>query len=258
MGTARQSFAWWCFADRGVEAEALLEGAARIGYSGVDLLDEALWPVAARHGLAIAAICGHASIENGLNRREEGHRIEQELRASIEKAARWRIPALICFAGNRDGVTDTDGLEHCAETLDRVAVAASEAGVTLAMELLNSKIDHPGYQCDRTGWGVELCRHVHSPAVKLLYDVYHMQIMEGDIIRTIREHHGLIAHYHTAGNPGRCQPDAAQELCYPAIYKAIAATGYSGYIAHEFIPSLPPLEALAKAYAECAEALGES
>jgi hydroxypyruvate isomerase len=258
MAAARQSFAWWCFANRGIDPGPLLAGAAEIGYAAVDLLDEPLWPIARDHGLSIAAICGHASIEHGLNRREDGHRIEQELCVAIEKAHRWNIPILICFAGNRDGVTDTDGLEHCAETLDRVAVTASEAGVTLAIELLNSKVDHPGYQCDHTAWGVELCRHVHSPSVRLLYDVYHMQIMEGDIIRTIREQHPFIAHYHTAGNPGRCQPDGAQELCYPAIYRAIAATGYAGYIAHEFIPSLPPLDALARAYADCDQALGEA
>jgi hydroxypyruvate isomerase len=124
------------------------------------------------------------------------------------------------------------------------------------VELLNSKVDHPDYQCDRTPWGVELCRKVASPAVKLLYDIYHMQIMEGDIIRTIQAHHADFAHYHSAGNPGRSQPDASQEIAYPAIYRAIAATGYGGFVSHEFRPALPPLEALRMAYENCAASVG--
>jgi hydroxypyruvate isomerase len=247
----RQSFSWWCFENRGLETDALLQGAKEIGYEAVDLIGEELWPVAKAAGLRISAIGGHASIEEGLNRRGNAARIEAELRANIAKAEEWGIPVLICFSGNRGGISDEEGLAVCAETLARIAPVAESAGVALAVELLNSKVDHPDYQCDHTVWGAELCRLVNSPAVKLLYDIYHMQIMEGDIIRTIQAHHGVVAHYHTAGNPGRGQPDATQEISYPAIYRAIAATGYRGYVSHEFLPAVPPLEALRLAYEAC-------
>jgi hydroxypyruvate isomerase len=250
----RQSFSWWCFADKGLEPKALLAGAREIGYEAVDLIEEELWPVAKAAGLRISAIAGHATLENGLNRRENAARIEAELRANIAKAVEWNIPVLICFSGNRGGISDEEGLTRCAETLARVAPVAEAAGVALAVELLNSKVDHPDYQCDHTVWGVELCRRVNSPAVKLLYDIYHMQIMEGDIIRTIREHYAAFAHYHTAGNPGRGQPDATQEIAYPAIYRAIAATGYTGFVSHEFLPAVAPLEALRLACEDCASA----
>jgi hydroxypyruvate isomerase len=248
----RQSFAWWCFANRGVEPDALLEGAAEIGYEGVDLIDEKLWPLAMSYGLDIVAVMGHGTIAEGLNDEKHAARIEQELTANIAKARDWEIPMLICFSGNRHGASDEVGLEQCAKTLARVAPKAAEAGVTLMVELLNSKIDHAGYQCDHSAWGVELCRRVNSPAVKLLYDIYHMQIMEGDIIRTIRVNHEFFAHYHTAGNPGRGQPDETQEIDYPPIYRAIGETGYDGYIAHEFIPKGDPIEALKRAFDACA------
>ncbi len=255
MSKISQSLSWWCFQNRGVEPDALLSGAAKIGYQAIDLIDEALWPAVKRHGLSVSAINGHGTIEQGLNRREDADRIEKELRGNIAKAAQWKIPILICFSGNRAGLSDKAGLEQCAETLARVAPVAADAGVTLAMELLNSKVDHKDYQCDHTAWGVELCKRVSSPAFKLLYDIYHMQIMEGDIIRSIQANHAFFAHYHTAGNPGRGQPDRTQELFYPAIYKAIAATGYSGFISHEFIPSGNPLDALEKAFNDCDKAL---
>jgi hydroxypyruvate isomerase len=244
----RQSFAWWCFANRGVEPEALFAGAAKIGYEGVDLLDEEFWPMAQKHGLAITAVMGHQSIAEGLNRAENAPRIEKELRAHIAKAASWQIPILICFAGSRHGASDEAGLEQCRTILSRLAPVAAEANVVLAVELLNSKVDHPGYQCDHTAWGMELCRRVDSPAVRLLYDIYHMQIMEGDIIRTIEANHPFFVHYHTAGNPGRGQPDDTQEIFYPAIYRAIEKTGYRGFIAHEFLPAGDPREALRKAF----------
>jgi hydroxypyruvate isomerase len=249
MSRLRQSFSWWCFANRGIDDETLLAAAARIGYEGVDLIDEHLWPAAQRHGLVVTAVGGHRSIESGLNRGENAARIDGELRASIAKAQQWKIPIVICFSGNRYADADDQaGLDRCAETLARLAPVAAEAGVILAMELLNSKVDHGGYQCDHSAWGVELCRRVNSPAVKLLYDIYHMQIMEGDIIRTIQASHPFFAHYHTAGNPGRGQPDATQEIFYPAIYRAIALTGYTGFIAHEFIPQGDPLAAMKKAF----------
>lgn len=257
MNPIRQSFSWWCFAKRGVEPADIMREAASIGYHGIDLIEESLWPLARDAGLHIVAVAGHTSLKDGLNRRENAARIEAELRAHIEKAAQWRIPQLICFTGNRPPDSDdAAGLEICAETLARVAPAAEQAGVTLCVELLNSKVEHPGYQADSTAWGVRLCQHVSSPAVRLLYDIYHMQVMEGDLIRTIRDHHAHISHYHTAGNPGRGPTDDSQEINYPAVYRAIAAAGYEGCIGHEFLPQGDPIAALRAAYQQCAQSLG--
>jgi len=209
------------------------------------------WPLVREHGLAIAAINGHRSIEDGLNRRENHDRIEREIAANLELAARWGIPNLIVFSGNRGGLDDASGAEATAEGLRRVAGAAEDAGVTLALELLNSKVDHPGYQADRTAWGVRVCELVGSPRVKLLYDIYHMQVMEGDIIRTIQGNVAHIGHYHTAGNPGRNEIGDAQELHYPAIMRAILATRYAGYVGQEFIPAGDSVAALEEAFDLC-------
>jgi hydroxypyruvate isomerase len=252
MSHLRQCFSWWCFVNRGLEAEALLAAAAQIGYEAVDLIGEELWPLVAKHGLRIAAINGHGTLTDGLNRPENARRIEEELKAMIAKAEKWKIAALICFSGNRGDSDDDAAIAQCAETLSRVAPVANDAGVKLVLELLNSKVDHPDYQCDRTAWGVQVVEQVNSPAVKLLYDIYHMQIMEGDVIRTIRQNHQHFGYFHTAGNPGRCQPDERQELNYPAIYSAILATGYRGFISHEFNPEGDPREALGRAFEQCA------
>jgi hydroxypyruvate isomerase len=232
----------------------VLSEAKKIGYTGVDLADEKGWSGIVDAGLELAAQRGHSTLEDGLNRAENAARIEWELREGIDQAVKWKIPVLICFSGNRGTEDDEAGLRHCAATLSRVAPAAEQAGVTLAVELLNSKIDHPGYQADHTDWGVRLCQRVGSPAVALLYDIYHMQIMEGDLIRTIGRHHAHFAHYHTAGNPGRGPLTADQEINYPAVYRAIAATGYQGLIGHEFLPRTDPLLDLRQAYEDCAGA----
>ena len=257
MRKLRQGFSWWCVANRGVENADLLAGAAKIGYEAVDLVGPELWPLVKEKGLKLGAIAGHGTLTEGLNKKENAPRIETELHASIGKAVEWNIPVLICFSGNRDGLDDEAGLENCAEILTRIAPAAEKAGIVLALELLNSKRDHKDYQCDATAWGIRLCERVNSPAVKLLYDIYHMQIMEGDIIETIRRHHGQFAHYHTAGNPGRGQPDENQEINYPAIYRAIAALDEDKLICHEFLPAGDPLEALEKAYKDCDAAVGK-
>jgi hydroxypyruvate isomerase len=248
MANLSQSFSWWCVHNRGVESADLIRGAVKIGFAGVELVGEEHWAAITDAGLKIVSIDGHGSIENGLNRRDQAARIEKELQVKIEKAVKWKIPVLICFSGSRGSEGDEAGMAVCAETLARIAPAAEQAGVTLAVELLNSKVDHKGYQCDHTAWGVRLCEQVKSPAVKLLYDIYHMQIMEGDLIRTIGEHHGHFAHYHTAGNPGRGPMDDTQEINYPPIYRAIAETNYTGYIGHEFIPRGEPLKELRVAF----------
>ena len=247
----KQSFAWWCFAPHVESPETLLRAAATIGYQGVDLVDQQYWPLVKGCGLAITAIGGHQSIAEGLNRRENHDRIERELTASLELAVQWDIANLICFSGNRAGLDDEAGAEQTAAGLRRVAGAAEDAGVTLVLELLNSKVDHPDYQCDRTLWGVKVCQWVDSPRVKLLYDIYHMQIMEGDLVRTIAAYHPYVAHYHTAGNPGRHEINSGQEINYRAVVRAISATGYTGYLGQEFIPRGDPIGSLRQAFSVC-------
>jgi len=173
------------------------------------------------------------------------------LRRGIDLAAEAKVPNLVCFSGNRAGMSDEEGLENCARGLVQVAGQAEKRGVTLCVELLNSKVDHKDYMCDHTAWGVALAKKVDSPRVKLLYDIYHMQIMEGDVIRTIRENIGWIAHFHTAGVPGRHEIDGRQELNYPAICRAIVEAGYTGFLAQEFVPTDAPLSALEEAFRVC-------
>jgi hydroxypyruvate isomerase len=192
---------------------------------------------------------GHGALT--LNQCENHDRIEAEINANLEKAVKWDIPALIVFSGNRNGLPDAAGIEHTAEGLKRVAKAAEDAGVTLVLELLNSKVNHPDYQCDHTTWGVDVCKLVDSPCVKLLYDIYHMQIMEGDVISSIRDNIQHIGHCHTAGVPGRNELDENQELYYPAIMRAIAATDYDGYVGQEYTPKGDPLVGLQQAYDVC-------
>lgn len=245
----KPTVAWWCFARGGEAPEALARTVAEIGYAGVEMAPQELWPLIADAGLAIASTRGHDSLGDGLNRRENHDRIEREIHANLALAQQWRIPTLICFSGNRDGLDDEAGAEQTADGLRCVAKAAEDAGVTLALELLNSKVDHPGYQCDHTAWGVKVCEWAHSPRVKLLYDVYHMQIMEGDLVRTIEQHHAQFGHYHVAGNPGRHEPDDRQEINYRAVYRAIRATGFTGPVGMEFTPTGDPVAALKAAFA---------
>ena len=245
----RQSVSWWCFAGRGVADDVLLRQAKAIGYEAVELIGEDLFDRAQGAGLVIASHNGHQSIERGLNDPAEHDRIEAEIVSKLELAQRYQIPNLIVFSGSRRaGLSEEEGIENTARGLARVKDAAEQAGVNLVLELLNSKVDHPGYQCDHTTWGVEVCRRVGSPRVGLLYDIYHMQIMEGDVMQTIGTHHAHFLHYHTAGVPGRHDLDETQELNYPPIIKAIAATGYEGYLGHEFIPKGDPVAALEAAY----------
>ena len=247
MAAYLQSVSWWCFVPSLLSPQAFVRMAADLGLDAIELLPVEHWQLAKDHGLAIAAVDGHASILEGLNRREHHERIIDELQTKIRLAAEWKIANLICFSGSRAGLDDADGIAATAEGLARVAPLAQDAGVTLVLEVLNSKIDHPDYQADRTAWAVEVCRLVDSPAVRVLYDIYHMQIMEGDIIRTIETTHPWIGHYHTAGNPGRHELDDGQELNYPAIFRAIAATGYRAYVGHEFIPVGDPVAGLRNA-----------
>jgi len=259
MNAIKQSFCLPCFCDIADEGDVLktIRTAAEIGFRGTeiwfrenapfDLICEA----ASDHGLTVACICGHESLTDGLNRPENHERIRSELSVSIELAAERDIPNLICFSGNRGEADDEEAIEIVAEGLRRVAPAAEAAGVTLVIELLNSKVNHPGYQADHTAWGVEVARAVDSPAVKLLYDIYHMQIMEGDLCRTISDSIAHIGHFHTAGNPGRKDLDTEQEINYPAVMRTIAASGYTGFVAHEFRPKGDLLRGLEAAFRTC-------
>jgi len=253
----RQSFCYPCFKTKEMSLDELCRHAAAIGFSGVELwwpgddFDE-LVAAAARHGLTLASMCGHRSLTDGLNNPANHDRIEAELRQSIDVAARLGIPGLICFSGNRNpGQSDLEGMIACAQGLRRIVPYAEDKGVNLNMELLNSKVNHPGYQCDRSDWGAALCEMVNSPRFKLLFDIYHMQIMEGDVIRTIRDNIQWIGHFHTAGNPGRRDLDDDQELNYGAICRAIAQTGYELFVAHEFTPRQDRLEGLRHAFGVC-------
>jgi hydroxypyruvate isomerase len=255
MSIISQSVAWWCFVPGKLTPEQFVRAVAEAGFKAIELVPPEYWSLVKDHGLAISAIAAHLPLTVGLNRRDLHDRLEAEIRASLANAERLDISRLICFSGNRNGLTDEAGAEITAEGFARVAPAAELAGVDLVLELLNSKVDHPDYQADHTGWGIEVCRSVGSPRVKLLYDIYHMQIMEGDIIRTIRSAKESIGHYHTAGNPGRNDLDQEQELYYPAILRAIKETGHNGYIVHEFVPKGDPISALKSTFQECTKYL---
>jgi hydroxypyruvate isomerase len=233
-GNITQSVCRWCYGQ--IPLERLAAEAAKMGYRSIELLRPEEYPAVKKVGLTCAMIrCN--SIPDGLNRKENHDRIEQELRKHIEFAAAEGLPNVICMSGNRKGMSDEEGLQNCAIGLKRVVGFAEKMKVTICMEGLNSKVNHKDYMYDKTKWGVELVKLVGSPRFKLLYDIYHMQIMEGDVIHTIREYKDYIAHYHTGGVPGRNEIDETQELNYPAIIKAILATGYKGFLGQEFIPA---------------------
>jgi hydroxypyruvate isomerase len=244
----KQSVCRWCYSK--IPLDRLAAESAKIGYRSVELLTPEEYAVVKPYGLTCAMVrC--ASISDGLNRIENHDRIEKELRRHIVFAADEKIPNVICMSGNRRGMSDEEGLENCAAGIKRVVGLAEQKGVTICMEGLNSKIDHKDYMYDFTRWGVKLAEKVGSPRFRLLYDIYHMQIMEGDVIRTIRQNKEFIAHYHTGGVPGRHEIDESQELNYPAIVKAILETGYQGYLGQEFIPVREPIASLAQAFHIC-------
>lgn len=251
VGRIKQSVCWWCFVRGDMKPEKLIKEAAAIGFASIEMGPQQYWDTIREHGMKIAIIVGHGTLTDGLNRKENHKRIEEEILRNIELAVKYEIPSLIVFSGNRRGISDEEGIDNTVEGLLRVVKAAEEKGVNLCIELLNSKYDHKDYQCDRTWWGLEVCKRVNSPRVKLLYDIYHMQIMEGDLINTIRRNINFIAHFHTAGVPGRRDLDDEQEINYRAVMRAIAATNYDGYVGHEFIPKGDPIKALRHAFEVC-------
>jgi hydroxypyruvate isomerase len=248
-GRLKQSACRWCY--RNISLDDLAREGARIGLKGIDLISHEDWPVVQKYGLIPTMTPGAATIPDGFNRKENHDRLVREMEENITRAAAAGVPNVITFSGNRRGQLDAEGADNCVLGLNRVKRMAEDKGVTICMELLNSKVDHHDYQCDHTAWGVQVIRRVDSPRVKLLYDIYHMQIMEGDIIRTVRENINYIAHFHTGGVPGRHELDGTQELQWRAIAAAIVETGFTGYFAHEFVPTRDPLKSLEEAVRLC-------
>ncbi len=253
----KQSLCYPLFKPKDVLLEDLVPQVAEIGFAAIELwgYDDQLPGIVAlakRNNLVVATISGHNSLPVGLNDAAQHDRIEQELRASIDVASEHGIPGLICFSGNRrEGVSEDEAIATTVQGFRRIAPYAEAKGINLNLELLNSKIDHPGYQCDSSTWGLAVVKEVNSPNVKLLFDIYHMQIMEGDIIRTITQNIQWIGHFHTAGVPGRQDFDDTQELNYRGICRAIAESGYNYYVGHEYKPKGDPLKSLKQAYEIC-------
>ena len=241
----RQSVARWCFSS--LPLDQLCLEAKRVGLHAIDLLSENEWEVPARHGLRCAIANGPGPITDGWNDPKRHDALVAESERLLPLIAKAGIPQMIVFSGNRRGQSDGEGIRHCVRGLRRILPTAERLGVTLVMELLNSKVDHADYQADRTTFGVAIAEALGSERFKLLYDIYHMQIMEGDVVRTIERYAPYIGHYHTAGVPGRHELDETQELNYGRIARAIAGTGFQGYVAHEFMPTATPMRHLAEA-----------
>jgi hydroxypyruvate isomerase len=248
-GNLKQSVCRWCYKD--IPLEDLAREGAKMGLFGIDLLTPDEWPVVQKYGLTPTMASGVSTIPNGINRVENHDLIGNQLREMYKKAKAAKVPNIIIFSGNRKGMSDAEGMDNCVTFLNKMKAEAEDLGINVCMELLNSKVNHPDYMCDNSKWGVEMVKRVDSPRIKLLYDIYHMQIMEGDVIHTIRENRQYYAHFHTGGVPGRNEIDTSQELYYPAIVKGILETGFQGYFAHEFIPKRTPLASLEEATTLC-------
>jgi hydroxypyruvate isomerase len=249
-GRIRQSVSRWCYSR--IPLDQLAEYASKIGLQGIDLLQPEEYELPRRYGLLCTmGYAGAGEINKALNRAENHAAIESGLRSNIPRAAKAGVPNVITFSGNRGGLSDEEGARNTIAGLNRVKKIAEDHGVTICLELLNSKRDHPDYMCDHTTWGVRVVREVNSPNVKLLYDIYHMQIMEGDLIATIRENIQWIGHFHTGGVPGRHELDSTQEVQWNGVMRAIAEKGFKGYVAHEFVPTGDPLVSLRDAVEMC-------
>lgn len=241
-GRINHSVCKWCYGK--IPLEEFCKASKEIGLTSVELLQPSDFPTLRKHGLTCAMVSnptidGLGGIERAWNRVEHHDKLVQAYERQIPAVAEGGMENLICFSGNRAGLNDEKGLENCATGLKRIMKLAEEKKVTICMELLNSRVNHKDYQCDHTEWGVELCKRIGSERFKLLYDIYHMQIMEGDLIVRIRRFKDYIGHYHTGGVPGRGEIDETQEINYPAVIKAIIETGFKGFVAQEFIPKRP-------------------
>ncbi|MFL6274521.1 MAG: hydroxypyruvate isomerase family protein [Blastocatellia bacterium] len=251
-GRLKQSVSYWCY-QRNYKLPEFAKIVADMGLTAIDLLNEEQWSVVKPYGLicSMGYPAEGAQIPKGLNDKANHEVIIRGLTKSLPVAAKMGVPNLIAFFGNRGSISEVEAFDNCVAGLNRIKKVAEDAGVTICVELLNSKVDHKDYLGDHTPFGVRVIQAVASPRVKLLYDIYHMQIMEGDVIRTIRDNHQHIAHFHTGGVPGRHEIDDTQELNWATVCRAIVETGYTGYIAHEFVPTREPLKSLAEAIALC-------
>jgi hydroxypyruvate isomerase len=239
---------------RGATMDDMCRDAARLGIKGFDLIGPADWPTLKKYGLVPSMYQGTAgTIPSALNRVENHPRLEASIRAGINEAAANGVPNLITFSGNREGMGDEEGADNCVAFLNKVKAQAEDKGITICMEYLNSKVNHKDYMFDHITWGVDVMKRVNSPRVKILFDIYHAQIMDGDIVRNIRDYFQWIGHFHTGGNPGRHEIDDTQELNYRFVMQAIADLGYTGFVSHEYSPSAghDPIEMLNKAMEIC-------
>ena len=251
-GRINHSVSKWCYTSgkQKITFEELCAAASKMGIKSIELLGADELPTLKPYGLTCAIIGTH-SINKGMNRVENHAECIEKIRNSIDAAAAFGSPGVISFSGNREGMEDELGIQNAVDGYKKIVGYAEEKGVTIQIEYLNSKVNHKDYMFDNMHWGVEVCKQVGSPRLKILYDIYHAQIMEGDIIRTIRDNHEYIGHYHTGGVPGRNEIDETQELYYPAIMRAIVDTGYTGFVGQEFVPVGDPLSSLAKAIEIC-------
>ena len=232
-GRINQSVSKWCYGKFSLEEMCAV--GKKMGLKAIDLLGPNDFPTLKKHGLACSMVNTHG-LTKGINRKENHEECLAKIRTAIDAAAEYKYPNVISFPGNRKGMPDDVGVENSVIALKKIVGYAEKKNVTICLEYLNSKVNHKDYMFDKMSWGVEVCKKVGSESVKILYDIYHAQIMEGDIIRTLRDNKEYIGHYHTGGNPGRNEIDETQELYYPAIMRAIVKTGYKGYVAHEFVP----------------------
>lgn len=250
-GRIHHSVSKWCYGKWSLEDACKI--CKDIGIESVELLEIKDFPVLKQYGLKCAMVSGcPGGIASGLNRLENHDKIAKWMEESLPVVAEAGHPNVICMSGNRKGMPDAEGLENCAVGIKKFIATAEKYKVTVCMELLNSKVNHADYMCDHSAWGVELVKKVGSEYFKLLYDIYHMQIMEGDLIATIKKNGKYFGHYHTGGVPGRNEIDDTQEINYPAVMRAIVETGYKGFVGQEYIPKkLPPLESLKQGIAIC-------
>jgi len=247
-GRINQSVCRWCY--RKFSLDELCAIAKKMGLKAIDLLRPNDFPTVKKYGLACSMIGTH-SLAKGMNNKDNHAECISSIRSAIDAANENGFINVISFSGNRDGIPDDVGIENAVEGFKQIVGYAEKKKINICIEYLNSKVNHKGYMFDNMAWGVEVCKKVGSERLKILYDIYHAQIMEGDIIRTIQTHKDYIGHYHTGGNPDRHEIDETQELYYPAIMRAIADTGFKGYVAHEFIPKRDPIESLAYAVRIC-------
>jgi hydroxypyruvate isomerase len=249
-GRIKQSVSRWCYKE--TPLDQLCVYASQIGLKAIDLLNPEDYEVPRRYGLVCSmGYAGGGEIVSALNRVENHARIEEGFRKYIPLAAKASVPNVITFSGNRDSMSDQEGAKNTIAGLNRVKKIAEDNGVVICMELLNSKVNHKDYMCDHTAWGVQVMEAVNSPHVKLLYDIYHMQIMEGDLIATIQQNIQWLGHFHTGGVPGRHELDGTQEVQWDGVMRGIAATNFQGYVAHEFVPARDPLTSLRQAVDLC-------